>query len=214
MWGSESPSATQIRTSLRRAAPLLLPPAMKSSDYRPTKQQKRPTHEGIADDRTRAREARAKKTANDARSDGASDGKDGSPRSRYKEMACTNLQMANDAMPSPSWMGMANPTPGATSRPRTDDAADGKDIPDVRTRTAVQQAYDNERANPGGWKEWRARTDAKMSNDARPDGASDETAVQLSSGPTYQVSASRMYPDNSGGSCPAVSLREHLQGRE
>ena len=35
--------------------------------------------------------------------------------------------MANDAMPSPSWMGMGNPTPGATSRPRTDDAPDGKD---------------------------------------------------------------------------------------
>ena len=36
-----------------------------------------------------------------------------------------------------------------------------EDIPDVRTRTAVQQAYDNERANPGGWKEWHARTDVK-----------------------------------------------------
>ena len=36
-----------------------------------------------------------------------------------------------------------------------------EDIPDVRTRTAVQQAYDNERANPGVWKEWHARTDMK-----------------------------------------------------
>ena len=36
-----------------------------------------------------------------------------------------------------------------------------EDIPDVRTRTAVQQAYDNERANPGGWKERHARADVK-----------------------------------------------------
>ena len=35
--------------------------------------------------------------------------------------------MANDAIPAPSWMCMANPTPGATSRPRTDGASDGKD---------------------------------------------------------------------------------------
>ena len=61
---------------------------------------------------------------------------------------------------------------------------------DDRTRTAVQQAYDNERANPGGWKEWHAKTDMKSSNDRptkkqqkRPthEDIPDETAVQLSS---------------------------------
>ena len=43
-----------------------------------------------------------------------------------------------------------------------------EDIPDVRTRTAVQQAYDNERANPGGWKEWHARNDMRISDHRVP----------------------------------------------
>ena len=96
-----------------------------------------------------------------------------------------------------------------------------EDIPDVRTRTAVQQAYDNERANPGGWKEWHAKTDMKSSNDRptkkqqkRPthEDFPDETAVQLPSGPTYKVPGVKISLRDR--SCPAVSLRDHLQGRE
>ena len=40
----------------------------------------------------------------------------------------------------------------------------------------------------------------------------DETAVQLSSGPTYKVSAVKISLRDR--SCPAFSLRDHLQGRE
>ena len=40
----------------------------------------------------------------------------------------------------------------------------------------------------------------------------DETAVQLPSGPTYKVSAVKISLRDR--SCPAFSLRDHLQGRE
>ena len=55
----------------------------------------------------------SKRLRPDGASDGKVDGKDGGPRSRYKEVVCKNLKMMNDALPTPyGW---------------EDDAPDGKD---------------------------------------------------------------------------------------
>ena len=55
----------------------------------------------------------SKRLRPDGASDGKADGKDGGPRSRYKEVVCKNLKMMNDALPTPyGW---------------EDDAPDGKD---------------------------------------------------------------------------------------
>ena len=87
---------------------------------------------------------------------------------------------------------MGNPTPGATSRPRTDDAPDEKD----------------------GSPPSKSSDDRPTKQQKRPthEDIPDETAVQLPSGPTYKVSGVKISLRDR--SCPAFSLRDHLQGRE
>ena len=129
---------------------------MNSSDYRPTKDTKRPRTDG-ADDRTRTavqqacddelanKEWRARDQLANAEWHARADVVEMQARveerfrknrSRYNRMGkdaralspreCHAI-LAKDARARAHAMEMANPTPGATSRPRTDDAPDGKD---------------------------------------------------------------------------------------
>ena len=150
------PDSGRARTALRRGTSLPLLPAMNSSDPRPTKDTKRPRTDG-ADDRTRTavqqacdgelanKEWRARDQLANAEWHARADVVEMQARveerfrknrSRYNRMGkdaralspreCHAI-LANDARARAHAMDMANPTPGATSRPRTDGAPDGKD---------------------------------------------------------------------------------------